>query len=221
MEKTRSALEETSIDDGYVDVTNPLARRFISERTSCRMLLHFVEKETTLAQAADFYKISKQRMSYWINKMLDLRLIKVVRTERAANGSQQAVYTSIAPKLRVRRTDITAAEWRETAALYTKGVWDDALDSAIYASRNSGIDALRIFRDKKTQTIFTYFGRNENMTGESDYCLNTGWARLNEADYRAFQKDIRELVERYTAKKDPTGKGVFYVLCANEIPAES
>ncbi|MGL4230607.1 MAG: hypothetical protein ACRCWJ_04500 [Casimicrobium sp.] len=202
--------------DDYLDITNPLARRFIADGSNGIFLATVVDKETTLAESAAYHKISKQRMSYWIGKMLDLRLIKVARTERSANGTKQAVYTSVAPRFRIAKSNLTAGEWRETVALLTRHVWDRVLDSVIHASRESRGDALRVFRDKSTNVCWRLIGKDESTGSEDGYLLTWGRMRLSEENYRALQRDLSAVVARYQSIKDIEGKPIWFVTAANE-----
>jgi DNA-binding transcriptional regulator GbsR (MarR family) len=77
-------------DNSYTDLVNPEARRFVSDGLNGRMFLYFVDREVTLATAAKFYGISKQRMSYWINKMIALKVIKFARFEKQGKHSAAA-----------------------------------------------------------------------------------------------------------------------------------
>ncbi len=205
-------------NDEYVEVTNPLARRFIAAGKSGVFLAQFMGKETTLAAAAAYHKISKQRMSYWIGQMLDLRLIKVARTERGPNGAQQAVYTSTSPRFRITREKLTTKEWREVFVHLTHHVWDRVLDSTLYASREQRGDALRVFRDESTKTTWRLIGKSETPGPIEGYFLNWGRMTLKDTDYRNLQKELAELMQRYRAKNDLSGKKVWYVLGANEEP---
>jgi hypothetical protein len=202
--------------DEYHEVTNPLARRFIADGSNGIFLATVVDKETTLAESATYHKISKQRMSYWIGKMLDLRLIKVARTERSASGAKQAVYTSVAPRFRVAKSKLTTSEWRETFALLTRHVWDRVLESVIYSSRDSRTDALRVFRDKRTGVCWRLIGKDESASAADGYLLTWGRVRLNEEHYRAMQRDLSALVDRYQSMNDPGGKLIWFVTAANE-----
>jgi hypothetical protein len=211
--------KEQSNDDDYFEVTNPLARNFVADGKSGVFLSQFIGKETTLAAASAYHKISKQRMSYWISKMLDLRLIKVARTERGSNGAQQAIYTSTASRFRITKEKLTANEWREVLARLTCHVWDRVLDSALYASRESRGNALRVFRDKSTNTTWRLIGKYEQAGSRDGYFLNWGRMALGESDYRNLQSELAEILQRYHAKTDPSsGKKIWYVLGANEEP---
>jgi hypothetical protein len=203
-------------NDGYLEITNPLARRFIADGSNGIFLATVVDKETTLAESAAYHKISKQRMSYWIGKMLDLRLIKVARTERAASGAKQAVYTSVAPRFRITKSNLTTSEWRESFALFTRHVWDRVLDSVIHSSRDSRGDALRVFRDKTSNVCWRLIGKDESTGSDDGTLLTWGRMRLNEERYRAFQRDLSALVERYQSTADTDGKPIWFVTAANE-----
>jgi hypothetical protein len=216
MEKSTSTGLPAKVDPDYVEITNPLARRFIADGSNGIFLATVVDKETTLAESAAYHKISKQRMSYWIGKMLDLRLIKIARTERAASGAKQAVYTSIAPRLRITKSNLTTSEWRETFALFTRHVWDRVLDSVIHASRESRGDALRVFRDKTTNVCWRLIGKDESTGSEDGTLLTWGRMRLNEAHYRAFQRELSAVVTRYQSVNDTNGKPIWFVTAANE-----
>ncbi len=207
-------------DDDYVDVSNPAARRFISDGSNGIFLTTFVGKETTLAASALFHKISKPRMSYWIRKMLDLQLIKIARYERAANGVQQAVYTSSAHRYRIKKSALTKSEWRETYALLTRHVWGRVIDSVMHAMRESPGDALRLFRYKATNVCWRLIGKDEDTSARDGYLLTWGRVRLKAEDYRAMQRDLSAVVERYNAKTVPNGACIWYVIAANEEPPE-
>jgi DNA-binding transcriptional regulator GbsR (MarR family) len=203
-------------NDDYLEITNPLARRFVADGSNGVFLATLVDDETTLAASSEYHKLSKQRMSYWINKMLDLRLIKVARTERAANGAKQAVYTSVAPRFRIAKSNLTTSEWRETFVLFTRHVWDRVLDSVIHSSRESRADALRVFRDKRTDVCWRVLGKDESAGAADGYLLTWGRVRLNETQYRAMQRDLNALVERYQSMSDSDGKPIWFVTAANE-----
>jgi hypothetical protein len=211
-----STSSSSTDNDDYLEITNPLARRFIADGNNGIFLATLVAKETTLAASAEYHKISKQRMSYWIGKMLDLRLIKVARTERSANGAKQAVYTSVAPRFRIAKSNLTTGEWRETFALLTRHVWDRVLDSVIHSSRESRADALRVFRDKTTGVCWRLIGKDESAGPGDGYLLTWGRMRLNDEHYRAMQRDMNALVERYQGMNDPDGKPIWFVTAANE-----
>jgi DNA-binding transcriptional regulator GbsR (MarR family) len=216
---TRPSMREQTASppsDDSLEITNPVARRFIADGSNGIFLATFVDKESSLASASEYHKISKQRMSYWINKMLDLRLIKVARTERATNGSKQAVYTSVAPRFHIKQSNLTTGEWREAIALLTRHVWDRVLDSVMQASREARSDVLRVFRDKRTDTCWRLISKDGESGARDGYLLTWGRVRLTEEDYRVFQSELDAVVKRYQAKTGAQGKMVWFVAAANE-----
>ncbi len=203
-------------NDEFTEVTNPVVRRFIADGSNGIFLATFVNKESTLATSSQYHKISKQRMSYWIKRMLDLRLIKVARTERAPNGAMQAVYTSTAARFIIQKKSLSTVEWRETISLLTRHVWDRVLDSVMQASRESRADALRLFRDKETGVCWRLIGRTESSGPEDGYLLTWGRMRLSEDDYREMQRELNTVVKRYQTKTTADGKAIWFVAAANE-----
>ncbi len=209
-----TTVQEENIE--FTEVTNPVVRRFIADGSNGIFLATFVNRESTLAASSHYHRITKQRMSYWIKRMLDLRLIKVARTERAPNGVMQAVYTSTAPRFIIQKSNLSSNEWRETISLLTRHVWDRVLGSVMHASRESRGDALRLFRDKATDVCWRLIGKTESSGPEDGYLLTWGRMRLSEDNYREMQRELNALVKRYQTKTATDGKTIWYVTAANE-----
>ena len=79
---------EHQVDDAKVAA-------FLVDRAKNKHLEPFLGRECGLAEAAERLGLSKSRMSYWINRLLEFGLIQVVRTEQQKRNRVR-IYRSVA-----------------------------------------------------------------------------------------------------------------------------
>jgi hypothetical protein len=72
----------------------PLAARALCDYRARHYLSPFLARENTLAGACEVLRVTPQRMSYWIAKLLKLRLLKFVRYDKQSRH-RRAIYRSI------------------------------------------------------------------------------------------------------------------------------
>jgi hypothetical protein len=70
------------------------AAKLLCDHRSRHYLAPFLGRENTLAGAAEMLRVSPQRMSYWIGKLLKAKLLKFVRYDKQSRH-QSAVYRSV------------------------------------------------------------------------------------------------------------------------------
>jgi DNA-binding transcriptional ArsR family regulator len=79
-------------------VSDPKVAAFLNDTTKNRFVAPFIAKERSLSEAAKIVGVKLNTMTYWINKLLEMKLIQQTRSE-PRKGSSVRYYRSIADEI--------------------------------------------------------------------------------------------------------------------------
>jgi hypothetical protein len=181
-------------------VTNPTIARALCDFKVVHHLAPFLAKETTLSEAAALVRISKQRMSYWVNKLIKIGLIKFVRFEKQSRH-QVAVYRSVEDEYIVPFSALSDSTFLDFVRS-THATRFEQLERSIARnmSRRAKSLQLRLWRDTRGP-FHTIENPNdpEDTYGVADETYPL-W--LNREEIASLHKDIRALLAKYYALSD-------------------
>jgi hypothetical protein len=181
-------------------VTDVKTAQLLCDYKVTHHLAPFLATECTAAEAAVSLRVSKQRMIYWINKLLKHGFLKFVRYD-INEGHRAAVYRSVEDEYIVPFSllghDVVLDHIRSSHAIRF-----EQLDRSIARnlSRRASTVQLRVWRD--AQGPFTAL---ENPNNTEDYLGivdETYPLWIDENDLSELHKDIRALLAKYYARSD-------------------
>lgn len=205
-------------------VTDEAVARFLADGRTGRFLGLFLQKECSVADAAQRLAMPHASMAYWVNRMLALGLLKPLGKARGAGTRAQMRYTCTAPAYCVPRSVVGLGVWRDLVALFTRDTWHRVIDSAVYSQRNAEAACLWVYRDPGNGTFWRVFHRLPEMTADDGTMLNIGSMMLSVPDYHQLQYDLNALMSSYY-ERSKVGRNagvplvsVYYVAAANQTP---
>ena len=186
------------------------AAGFFVHRTHVRHLSPFMDQECSLAEAAQVLEISKSRMSYWVNKLLEMGLIEVLRIEKRGKH-RVPIYRSVAEVFRVPLTLIPLTSGESLLEVQRLKFDQQLEESLIQVGRMNPqnwhirfslegtfwrLDLLPNDRDKESLELVNEWGR----------------LRLSKAQAKTFRQELMALVKRYSNITEEGGSNHLYKL---------
>jgi hypothetical protein len=176
-------------------VDKPETAAFICDGQKTKYLAPFIGADRTLAETAAKLKLSKSHMSYWLNQMLKLGLIREERTEKRGRY-QVPIYRSFA-EVFVVPLELIPAESDEAILRLSLGDFEDRCLYSISRCGRTYADGwhLRfgIENGKSWQRIIPKDGDTESAR-----ILNY-WGRLELAPEQAtaMRGELRQVFQKY------------------------
>lgn len=178
-------------------ISDPEAARLLSDRARGRYLDPFLDREVTVAEAAEELGVSPQRMSYWVAKLERLGLIRHVRSELRGR-SRTAVWSSVAPSFSFP-LELLPTDDLETLELYFQPVWRSFLRAVAATGRHYSAGwQVQLLRQNE-QPAFHIVPSSELP---ADIPLLNAWARLELSAEQAlaFRVELEALLKRYMSE---------------------
>ncbi len=181
--------------------------KFFTHAINVDHLTPFVAGEKSLAEAAQELNISKNRMSYWVNKLLELDLIYTVRIEKRG-------------KHHVSIYQATAERFVIPIALLPSDSDEDIFQLAIFDEK-----VKRSLADFKHTHMKDWLLHFELVSGEAQLKIEppqghkeklkvvNSWGQINLSDKQAeaFQDELNHILEHYLkVSKKNQGKRFLY-----------
>jgi hypothetical protein len=210
---------EFTLRGAFMRVTDPKMAEFFFDAMARRHVAPFLARECTLREAAKEAKVTPQRMSYWINKMIALKVIKFVRFEKQGKHSA-AVYRSTQDEFLIPLSVIN----------YSMAI---ELQKAIQGARFEQLQRTiaKNFTERAKNAYMRLWRRDvgpfmrvENPVAADDYFGYTSEFRqlfLDKDELGALHRELRELAERWYKKSDQTKKHSATLYCGlveNPVP---
>ena len=193
------------------------AARFLVNRTSVVHLSPFMGREYSLAEAAHDLEISKSRMSYWLNKLLKLELIQLVRVEKRGRHNVP-VYRAVADAFIVPLELIPLEADNSMLEAHRQEFDERTKESLLNAARLSFDDWHVRFSLQDGKSRIDVLPNDGDM--DAVKLVNEwGRVRLTEAQAKAFRQELMALVKHYWKASSTEGRFHLYrLLLVEEIP---
>jgi DNA-binding transcriptional ArsR family regulator len=196
--------EPTPIRERQIDL--PEIAAFLVNRTSVRYLHPFMHQERSLAEAAQFLEISKSRMGYWLKKLLEMNLIRLVRTEKRGKH-RVPVYTATAEVFIMPIELIQPDADENLLSLNAKDFERSAKRSLLHTARMSS---------DRWNVRFSFIDGTGKLdvvpVGDDIEEIVNHWGRLQFSAPQAklFRQELLGLVERFVQASSSKGKRYLY-----------
>lgn len=207
-------------------VTDETVARFLADGRTGRLIGLFLQRECSVAAAAQRLGLPHARMAYWVDKMLALGLLEPLGKSRSAGTRSQMRYTCTASAYCVPRAAVGLGVWRDLVDLFTRDAWQKVIDSVVHSQRDAEEACLWVFRDPVNGSFWRVFHRLPVMTADDGTLVNYGSFQLTADDYRSLQQDLDRLIRSYydrsMASRNAGGPqpllNIFYAVAANQSP---
>jgi hypothetical protein len=171
--------------------------RFFSHFGALRYLRPFLARECGVADAAEQLSVSRQRMNYWVNKLLRARLIRRVRTDRST-GRPMAVYRTVHDRITLPLSALPHATIEGLLDFLVGQWWWERFKRAFSHAWQPGLKSgcVRVFREGENGAV-------EPLPQSSavDEAIHNHWRQMNltAEQVARFRSEMEELVERFYA----------------------
>lgn len=197
-------------------VTQPEVAAFLVHRTRVAHLHPFMGRDCSLSEAAAHLGIGKSRMGYWLKKLLEIGLVRLVRVEKRGRH-EVPVYRAVADvftkPIELVEMDADenlmaahASEFEEAAkrslldtARMSADYWDVRFRFADGAGRLEAVP-----RNPSLETIVNHWGK----------------LRFSPQQAMAFRRELLDLIERFVTEASSEGRFYLYKLMMVEESLE-
>jgi hypothetical protein len=199
-----------------VEIRDTETARILTDITQARLLEPFFDNDTTLSDAAKTLDVKLTTLLYHVTKFMRLELLEVTK-EEARKGKAVKYYRTTAKAFSVP-FDITPSLSLKQLLTQLTQPTDDVFnrEAARTLQEASSEWLLDIFCDEVNGITIGIRRKNRPREDVSFYpndpalVSSTGTLHLDFATAKAFQKDLRALLEQYSKKQNPKEQLYFY-----------
>jgi hypothetical protein len=181
-------------------VSDAQTARFFSQFGALVYLRPFLARECTSVAAAEQLNISRQRMNYWVNKMLHAKLLRVVRHQEQG-GHRTPVYRTVHDRMELPLSALPHATVEGLMDFLVGQWWWDRLKRAFTSAWDAGLarGSVRIYREGDKGTIEPL-----PRTSAVDDAIHNHWRvmTLKPAQVAQFRQELEAMIDRYDALSD-------------------
>ena len=171
-------------------VKDPKAAAFLIDPVSSEHLAPFMMGEKSLAQAAAELNISKSRMSYWVNKLLNLGLINVVRVEKQGKH-HTSIYRSSADVFIVPLDQMTADPNKD---IFESVPFEWTLKRSLVHFKHEALKGRHIRYGRENENVV--LDVLPRLTKKSETVDQWGRVELTKGQAEVFYKEMNNLFEK-------------------------
>lgn len=181
---------------------------FFMYHSSSRHLDPFMREECSLSEAAKAIGIGKTRMSYWVDKMLQLELIEAVRVEKRGRN-RVPIYRATADRFTVPLDKVPAESDEQFLVLHTRGFVEATHRAVMRTVRQHDNDWWMEYDLLNGKGQINLAPQNRPL--EPLMLISSfGTIHLTDAVANAAKQDLYDLMMRYIQLEDPKGKRYLY-----------
>ncbi len=188
-------------------IDNAEAAQFFTHALNVDYLTPFVIGEKSLAQAAQELNISKNRMNYWVKKLLELHLIEVVRVEKRGRH-RVAIYQATADRFTV---SVRLLPTDSDEDIFQLAAFEEKIKKSLADFKNAHMQDWQLHYELVNGAAqLTIRPPGESIT---DLKVVNSWGHLDltEAQVEGFRGDINRVLKRYArASQKNQGKSFLY-----------
>jgi DNA-binding transcriptional ArsR family regulator len=194
------------------------AALFLLDGHKNRFVVPFLGLECSLAEAARAMGVSKSRMSYWVGRMLELGLIRVVRVEKRSRYNVP-IYRSVADVF-VFPIDLIPVESDEALlALQFGDFFPRAIRSLAMAGRKNA-DGWHVRVEREQGKVWVRILPEAGSLETAKLISEFGRLHLSEAQAAEMRREMRAVLNRFIGLSNShSGKShLYYFLAVEEAP---
>jgi len=193
-------------------VTDPAAVEVLWQADKRRHLKPFLGRAADLATAAAELGIAKPAMSYWIGRLLDVGLIRLVGTHKQGRHVRRS-YRCVADRLRVALVEAPLSSYEGVFADFSTRWMGQAHDAMSRSLARQASQLELSIADTGAAGLSTTILPRQGCTAPPDDFLYY-WARLWLApeQAQALAREMDALYERYGALSDREAPGAVPTL---------
>ncbi|WP_374564452.1 hypothetical protein [Ideonella sp.] len=192
-----------------LEITDPAAVEILWHLEKRVHLKPFFGQSADLASAAEQLHVSKTAMSYWIGRLVDVGLIRLVRVEKRGRHRVRH-YRCVADRLRVSLKEAPLASYEGVLDDFTQR-WQAQARAAMARSLAKQAPDLElcIANTGEAAGLFTTILPRPGRPAPPDDFIQY-WARLwlTDDETRQLASELNALYDRYAALSDKTRKTV-------------
>jgi DNA-binding MarR family transcriptional regulator len=189
------------------------AAKFFTHAINADHLTPFVAGEKSLAEAAQELNITKSRMNYWVNKLLELDLIYTVRVEKRGRH-HLSIYRATADMFVVPVALLPTDSDEDIFQLTT---FEERVKRSLADFRHMYMKDWLLRYELVNGVATLNIEPPEKRKEELKVVNSWGQLSLNEKQAEAFRQEINRVLERYQkASQKNQGKSFLYKMIVVE-----
>lgn len=202
----KNKVREKRIDDSR-------AALFFTHAINVDFLTPFVAGEKSLAEAARELSISKNRMNYWVKKLLELQLIEVVRVENRGRN-RVPIYQATAEKFVV---PVSLLPTDSDEDIFQLVAFEEKVKRSLADFKNAYMQDWQLYYELVSDKALLTIKPPEARTSDLKVVNSWGQLTLTDMQAEAFRYDINRILKRYaqTSRKN-RGKSFLYKMIVVE-----
>jgi DNA-binding MarR family transcriptional regulator len=199
-------------------IDSPEAALFFTHAINVDYLTPFVLAEKSLADAAQELNISKNRMNYWVKKLLELQLIETVRVEKRGR-THVSIYRATAERfvipIRLLPTD-------SDEDIFQLAAFEERVKRSLADFKNTYMQDWQLHYELVNDKAALMIKPPEHTKEDLNVVNSWGQLTLTEGQAEAFRRDIYHVLERYLkASQKNQGKSFLYkMIIVEEEPTQ-
>jgi DNA-binding MarR family transcriptional regulator len=198
-------------------IDNLEAAKFFTHAINVDHLNPFVAGEKSLSQAAEELGISKNRMNYWVKKLLELNLIAVVRVEKRGRH-RVTVYRSTADVFIV---PVELLPTNSDEDIFQLATFEEKVKRSLADFKNAYMKDWQLRYQLFNGMALLKIEPPENRSEDLKVVNSWGQLNLSEQQAEAFRRDLEQVLERYAKQaQNNGGKSFLYRMVVVEEELE-
>jgi DNA-binding transcriptional regulator GbsR (MarR family) len=195
-------------------ITDPKAAAFLIDPVSSEHLSPFMTGEKNLSQAAEELGISKSRMSYWVNKLLKFKFIKLARVEKQGKH-HVSIYKASADVFMVPLDLMTTDPNKD---VFESVPFEKTLKRSLIHFKHQSLRGRYIRYARESDNVVLEL--SPQKTKKSEVIDHWGRVKLTKAQATTFYEEMNSLFNRIMeeAKNDEGKKYVFKLVLVEQWP---
>jgi hypothetical protein len=198
-------------------IDTPQTARFFTHAINVNHLNPFVAGEKSLAEAAHELNISKNRMNYWVNKLLELDLIYTVRVEK--RGRHRVPLYRATADVFVVPVELLPTDSDED--IFQLATFEQKIKRSLADFKHAYMKDWLLRYELVKGVALLKIEPPENRREELNVVNSWGQLNLSEAQAEAFRREINRVVGRYLkTSQNNQGKSFLYKMIIVEEALE-
>lgn len=193
------------------------AAKFFTHAINVDHLNPFVAGEKSLSEAARELNISKTRMNYWVNKLLELQLIAEVRVEKRGRH-RVSIYKAVAEKFVV---PVSLLPLDSDEDIFQLASFDEKVKRSLADFKHTHMQDWQLHYELVNGVALLNILPPDKRKADLNVVNSWGQLTLTEAQVESFRREIKKTLERYQkASLKNQGKSFLYKMIIVEESLE-
>jgi DNA-binding transcriptional ArsR family regulator len=185
-------------------VSDPKVAAFLNDTTKNRFMTPFIARERSLSEAAKIVGVKLNTMTYWVKKLLEMKLLQQTRTE-SRKGSSMRYYRSVADEIIVPADLIPKESYEAVLLQQFQPLFEHLIRISVRSALKQHPGGWNLHFSRRPDGIVWREDKPDLPGGRRalPFPALNDWYRpiLTKESAKRLEKELIELLERYQAKE--------------------